>query len=136
MAHNRDRLVTPAFELDGRASTVRVETATNLNNQWMGVGYALINDETGQTFEFTQELSYYYGVEDGESWSEGSTANSVTLPRVPPGRYFLRIEPEGERTGKPVSYSVKVIRDVPTSCGSRMMALGTPLLPRADTSRA
>jgi ribosomal protein S27E len=108
-------LVTPVFELDGRASTVRVETATNLDNQWMDVGYALINDETGQTFEFAQELSYYYGVEDGESWSEGSTANSVTLPSVPPGRYFLRIEPEGERTGKPVRYSVKVVRDVPTS---------------------
>jgi hypothetical protein len=108
-------LVTPVFELDGRASAVRVETATNLNNQWMGVGYALINDETGQTFEFAHELSYYYGVDDGESWSEGSTADSVTLPAVPPGRYFLRIEPEGERTAKPVRYSVKVVRDVPTS---------------------
>ena len=107
--------VTPAFELDGRASAVRVETATNLDNQWMGVGYALINDETGQTFEFAEEVSYYYGVDGGESWSEGSTADSVTVPSVPPGRYFLRIEPEGERSGKPVRYSVKVVRDVPTS---------------------
>jgi hypothetical protein len=108
-------LVTPVFELDGRPSAVKVETATNLDNQWMGVGYALINDETGQTFDFAQEISYYYGVDEGESWSEGSTASSVTLPSVPPGRYFLRIEPEGERTGKPVRYNVGVVRDVPTS---------------------
>jgi hypothetical protein len=107
-------LVTPEFELDGRAAATSVETTTNLDNQWMGVGYALINDETGQTFEFARELSYYYGVEDGESWSEGSTADSVTLPSVPPGRYFLRIETESERTGKPVQYTVRVVRDVAT----------------------
>ena len=108
-------LVTPVFELDGRPSAVQVETTANLDNQWMGIGYALINDQTGQTFEFSQELSYYSGVEDGESWSEGSPSNAVALPSVPPGRYFLRIEPEAERSGKPVSYSVKVVRDAATS---------------------
>lgn len=108
-------LVTPVFEVDGRPSAIKVETATNLDNQWMGVGYALINDETGQAFEFAQELSYYNGTDGGEPWSEGSTAGSVTIPSVPPGRYFLRIEPEGERTGQPVRYNVQVVRDVPTS---------------------
>jgi ribosomal protein S27E len=124
-------LVTPVFELDGRASAVEVETASNLDNQWMGVGYALINDETGQSFEFAQELSYYYGVDDGESWTEGSAASSVTLPSVPPGRYFLRIEPEGERTGKPVRYSVKVVRDVATSVwfvGALILVVLPPLM--------
>src|SRR5262249_36125409 len=37
--------VTPMFELDGRPSAVRVETATTLENQWMDVDYALVNDE-------------------------------------------------------------------------------------------
>ncbi len=107
-------LVTPLFELDGRPSAVRVETATNLENQWMGVGYALVNDDTGQAFEFAREVSFYHGVEDGESWSEGSRTDTVTLPQIPPGRYFLRIEPEAERTGRPVSYRVTVVRDVAT----------------------
>lgn len=108
-------LVTPTFELDGRASAVRVDTTTNVNNQWLGVGYALINEDTGESREFAREVSFYSGVEDGEAWSEGSRSDSVTLPHVPPGRYFLRIEPEGERTGVPVSYRVNVIRDVSTS---------------------
>jgi len=119
------------FELDGRASAVRIETATNLDNQWMGVGYALINDGTGQAFEFAEELSYYYGVDGGESWSEGSTADSVTLPTVPAGRYFLRIEPEGERTGKPVRYTVTVVRDVATSvwfAGALILVVLPPLM--------
>ena len=108
-------LVTPVFELDGRASAVRVETASNLANQWMDVAYALINNETGQAFDFGQELSSYNGVDEGEAWSEGSPAASVTLPSIPAGRYFLRIEPESERTGKPVRYTVTVVRDVATS---------------------
>jgi hypothetical protein len=108
-------LVTPTFDLDGSTSSVRLETTTDLENQWMYLGYALINDETGQTFDFGREVSYYHGYEDGESWTEGSRADAVTVPRVPPGRYFLRIEPEGDRTSKPVSYRVAVIRDVPTS---------------------
>ena len=108
-------LVTPVFELDGRASAVQVETASNLANQWMDVGFALINNDTGQAYEFGEGLSYYNGVDAGEAWTEGSPATSFTLPSVPAGRYFLRIEPEGERTGKPVGYTVTVVRDVATS---------------------
>jgi hypothetical protein len=107
--------VTPVFELDGRPSAVLVETATTLENQWMFVGYALVNDDTGQTFEFGREVSYYHGVEDGDSWTEGSRNDDVALPQIPPGRYFLRIEPEGEQGSMPVRYRVTVVRDVATS---------------------
>ena len=48
----RPRSSTPVFELDGRPTAVEIETATNLDNQWMFVGYALVNDETGQAFDF------------------------------------------------------------------------------------
>jgi ribosomal protein S27E len=108
-------LVTPVFELDGRATAVEIETTANLDNQWMFVGYALVNDDTGQAFEFARDLSYYHGYEDGESWTEGSPIDTVTLPTIPAGRYFLRIEPEGDRTAPPVQYRVRVLRDVSTS---------------------
>jgi hypothetical protein len=107
--------VTPLFELDGRPSAVRVETFAEVDNEWMGVGYALVNDDTGQSYEFAREVSYYHGVDEGESWLEGSRTDDVTLSRIPSGRYFLRIEPEGDRTGRPVRYQVRVIRDVATS---------------------
>jgi hypothetical protein len=107
--------VTPVFEIDGRPSAVEIETTTSLDNQWMFVGYALVNDDTGQAFEVARDLSYYHGVEDGESWTEGSPRDSVDLPSVPAGRYFLRIETEGERTSRPIRYRVRVLRDVSTS---------------------
>jgi hypothetical protein len=121
-------LVTPLFELDGRPSAVSIQTATNLANQWMGVGYALVNNDTGQSYEFEREVSFYSGVEDGEAWSEGSRNDDVTLPSIPAGRYFLRIEPEGDRTGKPVAYRVTVVRDVSTSLWF-LAALGLLVIP-------
>jgi ribosomal protein S27E len=108
-------LVTRVFDLDGHTSAVRVDTSAAIDNQWIGLGYALVNDDTGQTYEFSREVSYYRGVEDGESWSEGSPTDSVTLSRIPPGRYFLRIEPDGDHTGPPIVYRVRVVRDVATS---------------------
>jgi hypothetical protein len=104
-------LVTPTFVLDGRASAVRIDTSSNVENEWMFVGYSLINDQTGNTYDVGREVSYYYGVDGGDSWTEGDRADSVTLPAVPPGRYFLRIEPEGEPAGRPIAYRVTVIRN-------------------------
>jgi len=108
-------LVTPVFELDGRPTAVEIETTTSLDNQWMFVGYALVNDETGQAFEVARDVSYYHGVEDGEAWTEGAPSDTVELPSVPAGRYFLRIETEGDRVAQPVRYRVRVVRDVSTS---------------------
>jgi len=107
-------LVTPTFDLDGRASPVRIDTTSDVDNQWMFLGYSLINDQTGDTYDVGREVSYYHGVDEGESWTEGDRADSVTLPAVPPGRYFLRIEPESEPAGRPIGYRVAVIRDVAT----------------------
>jgi len=128
--------VTPVFELDGRPSAVRVETATDLDNQWVGVGYALVNDDTGQTYEFAREVSYYQGVDEGESWSEGSRGDDVTLSRIPSGRYFLRIEPEGDRAGHPVRYRVRVVRDVATSLWFLVAVVLIVIPPIASTWRS
>jgi hypothetical protein len=98
------------FTLGGRTSNVEVEIETSLDNGWGFFDIALIDAEHGTAKEVGREISYYHGVEDGESWSEGNTRESVTIPEVPPGRYFLRIGAEGEA---PYGYNVRVRRDVP-----------------------
>jgi Domain of unknown function (DUF4178) len=128
--------VTPVFELDGRPSAVRVETTADVDNQWVGVGYALVNEDTGQTYEFAREVSYYHGVDQGESWSEGSRADGVTLSRIPPGRYFLRVEPESDRAGRLLHYRVRVIRDVATSSWFLVALVLLVLPPIASTWRS
>jgi hypothetical protein len=107
--------VTEPFTLDGRTSDVAVTfAANNLSNNWIFLGATLINDETNVALDFGRDLSYFFGVEDGESWSEGSRSARVVLPTVAPGRYYLRVEPEGDTANRtPVSYVIKIQRDAP-----------------------
>jgi hypothetical protein len=104
--------VTDPFEVTGHASNVVVETKTGVDNRWIYLNLALINLETGQAYDFGREVSYYHGVDGGESWSEGSQSDSAVLPNVPAGQYYLRIEPESDTP--PINYVVQVYRDVPS----------------------
>ena len=116
---------TPAFELKGRPSALGVEVATDVANNWVFFNYALLNQETGQAIEFGREVSFYFGRDDGESWTEGDKKDEARVPSVPPGRYVLRIEPDGPA---PVAYTVKVYHDVP-SFGFFLVALLVLLVP-------
>lgn len=103
--------VSQPFELGGRVSNVRVETRTDLSNNWAYFRMALINTDTDEALDFGREVSYYRGTDGGESWSEGSSMDRVTLPGVKPGRYYLRVEPETAAQG--LRYEITLIRDVP-----------------------
>lgn len=108
-------IVTTPFELKGRPSRVQVDVDANVSNDWVFFTLSLINEETGETREFSEQVSYYFGRDDEGSWSEGSKHESVHLPAVEPGRYFLRIAPEGGEARVPsVTYTVRVTRDVPS----------------------
>jgi hypothetical protein len=106
--------VTEPFELSGRPSNVEVALDSDLRNNWMHVSLALINNETGEGLDFDRDLEYYFGVEDGSSWQEGSPRGSIVLPTVAPGRYYLRVEPDGNPGDRsPIDYSIRVRRDRP-----------------------
>jgi hypothetical protein len=103
--------VTPTFELTGRQSNVELSIRTDLNDNWAYFNFALINEDTGQDFDFGREVSYYRD-SDG---SEGSPNDSVIVPRVPSGKYYLRVEPEMEsRIYQSMHYELSIHRDVPT----------------------
>jgi hypothetical protein len=109
-----EAFVTDVFELTGRTSSVDVDVDARLANNWMHVGLALINEETGIALDFDRGLEYYFGVESGESWSEGSPNASIRVPSVPPGRYYLRVEPSGDPASRtPIDYTIRVRRDTP-----------------------
>ena len=105
--------VTDVFSLEGRTSNVKVSTTASMDNNWIYLDYALINQDTGQAWDFGREVSYYHGYDSDGSWTEGSTHDSVVIPSVPAGHYYLRIEPEGDSKHPPIPYSVEVQRDVP-----------------------
>jgi hypothetical protein len=109
---------------------VELTTSTDLNNRWIYLNYALINETTGQAFDFGREVSYYHGYDSDGSWSEGSVNDSVAVPSVPPGRYYLRVEPEGDPGYGMTYYTISVRRDVPqySFYGIALGALFLPVL--------
>jgi len=108
-------VVLGPFELTGRVSNVRVNVQSDVSNDWVWFGLALIDETTGQSRDFSAQTSYYFGSDSDGSWSEGSQKDDVTLAEVPSGRYLLRIAPEGDPAGaRVVHYEVRVVRDVPS----------------------
>ena len=101
--------VTSTFQLDGRDSNVKLSIHTDLDNNWAYFNFALINEQTGQAFDFAREVSYYRD-SDG---SEGSRNNSVIVPEVPSGQYYLRVEPEMETNSPFMRYELELRRNVP-----------------------
>ncbi len=97
--------VTKVFNLEGRTSNLELTINTNLQNDWAYFNLALINEATGDAFDFGREVSYYTGVDSDGSWSEGGRLSSGLIPHVPPGRYYLRVEPEMEGSEPPPAKS-------------------------------
>ncbi|MGE5570637.1 MAG: DUF4178 domain-containing protein [Rhodospirillales bacterium] len=105
--------LTETFELKGRPSGVEVTIDTNLSNNWAYFHLALINADNGEAYDFGREVSYYFGRDSDGSWTEGSRRDSVVIPTVPAGRYYLRVEPEMDPNATGVDYTLTVRRDVP-----------------------
>ena len=104
-------------------------TNARVDNNWIYLNYALINQDTGHAYDFGREVSYYHGYDSDGSWSEGGNTNNVTIPSVPPGNYYLRIEPESDPNRGPIRYTITVKRDVPQAAASLGLAVLALLLP-------
>ncbi len=92
---------------------LQVKVVSPVSNSWLYLDGALINEETGAVDEFDVEVSYYSGSDSDGSWSEGSTSAIQYIPRVPPGRYLLRLEPQWEAGRTPPEYQLTVRSRVP-----------------------
>ena len=104
--------VTELFDLTGRATNVELRIDTDLEQDNAYFNLALLPENGGKGYEAGREVSYYSGFDSDGRWTEGSQADRVILPRVAPGRYYLRVEPEHAGL-KPVVYSVTVRKDMP-----------------------
>ncbi len=99
------------FELAGRRN-IRIVGESPVQNTWVYLEGDLINDETGVVQSFPIDISYYQGVEDGESWSEGGQSDSAYTSALPAGRYILRLEGQWETWTQPAVVSIRVEQNV------------------------
>jgi len=99
------------FELKGRRN-IEIIGESPVDNTWVYLEGDLINDETGVVQSFPIDISYYHGVEDGESWTEGTQNDAAYTSSMPAGRYILRLEGQWERWGQPATVNVKIEQNV------------------------
>ena len=52
----------------------------DLINNWAYFNFALINEDTGDAFDFGREVSYYPGSDSDGAWTEGSTTSTRIIP--------------------------------------------------------
>jgi hypothetical protein len=84
------------FALKSREN-VEITLSAPLNNSWVDIAGDLINQQTDDAQGFSLTLEYYSGVEDGESWSEGSRSSSVYLSAPEAGTYLLGLDVRWDR---------------------------------------
>lgn len=99
------------FELKG-SRNVRISATAPVNNSGADLDVDLVNDQSQEVESVNIPVSYYQGVEDGESWSEGSPTSDATLSSLPAGKYTLRVEGALDNVQQPLPVSVKVEQGV------------------------
>jgi hypothetical protein len=78
---------------------------------------------TGESYLGVQEISHYKGIDEGESWSEGSPSEEMVFKAVPPGNYYLVIEYElGTDNAEAVVDTLEVVRN-PTGWSNFLLLL-------------
>jgi hypothetical protein len=123
-------IFTDQFELSARQN-VRVSGSANVSNNWLYVAGDLINEETGLVQQFELPIEYYFGVDGGESWSEGGTQDAAYLSSLPAGRYTMRLEAQWENWNQPVppQLTVKVEQGVPRFLNLLLLLLALSAIP-------
>lgn len=86
--------VTQEFSIGHKVRKIRVRNTTSLDNNWLGLNMTLVNKATGAAWPATREVAYYHGREAGESWSEGRRDDEVAFVNIPPGTYYLTLDPD------------------------------------------
>ncbi len=90
---------TESFEIQRVDETIEIRIETNVEDSWTHLGVALYNTESAEvTSGEDLGLEYYSGVEDGESWSEGSKSESIYWKIKNPGKYQIILTAFGGET--------------------------------------
>jgi hypothetical protein len=104
-------LVTDPFTLRDEGTVELLLQVPSLANAWIDFDLALISIDAGTAWNVAREVSFYSGTDSDGAWSEGSRDERVLLPRLPPGEYYLRVEPVSD-VKAPLDYTIRVRRDV------------------------
>jgi hypothetical protein len=95
------------FALRSGHSLNQLSARANLQNSWVELDCALVNDESGEVFRFANEFEFYSGVDSDGAWSEGKRYGETLLVGIPSGNYHLLVDGSGRgQNGQQLTESV------------------------------
>lgn len=100
--------VTESFTLEGSSKSLTAKIKAPVDNDWFYADLVLVNETTGDEYNFSHEVAYYHGYDDG-NWSEGSTMGEAFLSSIPGGTYHIVIYPQFNIAP---SFNLTIVRDV------------------------
>ncbi|MET3025237.1 DUF4178 domain-containing protein [Flavobacterium sp. UW10123] len=86
-------ITSEAFVLKGGSAPMTIRVSSDVDNSWVNLNIALINEDNGDEIYANKDLEYYHGYTDGESWIEGSQSEKFNICGVKAGKYHLLITP-------------------------------------------
>lgn len=104
---------TEPFELRARQN-IKIAATANVDNSWLEVEGDLVNQATDDGTAFSLPVEYYFGVEDGESWSEGRKSSDTHISAPPAGMYVLGLDVRWEKWQQPMTLTVTVEQGDPS----------------------
>jgi hypothetical protein len=95
------------LQLRSGRSLNQLSARADLQNSWVELDCALVNDSSGEVFRFSNEFEFYSGVDSDGGWSEGKRSGDSLLAEIPSGTYHLLVEGSGRaQGGQPLNQDV------------------------------
>jgi hypothetical protein len=103
------------FEIEGRPRNVEIRSFSPVSNSWVEVDYEVEREDGNESGWASQAIEYYFGLTDGESWSEGSTMASSVIGSIGPGKYkiFATVDADSFTRDAVTSLQTRIWVDVP-----------------------
>lgn len=122
--------VSPSFTLRDKSTPyfLNFQGQSNVSNDWVEIQFSLINEKTGTEKELSLGIEYYSGVDNGYSWSEGSTSNNAYLSGVESGRYHLKVTAIKPASNLEANAYIKLETDSPWGWNYRAVVIPFGLL--------
>jgi len=101
--------ISKPITIESSRRNMTLTLSAPVNNSWIALEGALVNEATGTSELFEVAASFYHGSDSDGAWSEGNTSQTVYLSAVPAGTYVLRMVPQWEGKVSPVNaFSVEL----------------------------
>ncbi len=94
--HYKQEYVTDSFTVQNAPTLCKAVFDADVNNSWVYLDLALIDEQDRALLDFSAQVSYYHGVEGGESWSEGSRSRTKVFRVEQPGTYRFLVLGESD----------------------------------------